>query len=146
GLRPAPTSTVIAGAIGVRRGIGAERKAARLRWLRDRWALRLQAASPRVKILTPLNDTDSCAIALIHVDGIDTEKLQAYLWDKHRIMTTPIVHKEFNGLRITPSVYTTPAELDTFCGRMEEVLQKGLPAEATAARRAPRSSPGGYET
>ena len=93
--------------------------------------MRLAAADPRVKILTPLNDTESCGIALIHVDGIDTEKLQAYLWDKHRIMTTPIVHKEFNGLRITPSVYTTPAELDTFCARMEVVLKKGLPAQGT---------------
>ena len=81
-----------------------------------------------MKILTPLNDTDSCAIALIHVEGLDTEKLQAHLWDKHRIMTTPIVHPEFNGLRITPSVYTTPAEIDTFCARMEDVLKKGLPA------------------
>ena len=43
-------------------------------------------------------------------------------------MTTPIVHKEFNGLRITPSVYTTLPELDTFSSRMEDVLKKGLPA------------------
>jgi selenocysteine lyase/cysteine desulfurase len=75
-----------------------------------------------------LNDTESCGIALIHVDGIDTEKLQAHLWDKHRIMTTPIVHKEFNGLRVTPSVYTTLEELDTFSGRMEQILKTGLPA------------------
>jgi selenocysteine lyase/cysteine desulfurase len=128
GTHPAANHNAIAAAIAFSRGIGAERKAARLRWLRDRWALRLQAASPRVKILTPLNNTDSCAIALIHVEGVDTEKLQAYLWDKHRIMTTPIVHPEFNGLRITPSVYTTPDEIDTFCVRMEEVLNKGLPA------------------
>ena len=43
-------------------------------------------------------------------------------------MTTPIVHKEFNGLRITPSVYTTLDELDTFSGRMEQILKTGLPA------------------
>jgi len=128
GTHPAANHNAIAAAIAFSRGIGAERKAARLRWLRDRWALRLQAASPRVRILTPLNDTDSCAIALIHVEGVDTEKLQAYLWDKHRIMTTPIVHPEFNGLRITPSVYNTPDEIDTFCARMEEVLKQGLPA------------------
>ena len=90
--------------------------------------MRLAAADPRVKILTPLNDTESCGIALIHVDRIDTEKLQAYLWDKHRIMTTPIVHKEFNGLRVTPSVYTTLDELDTFSDRMEKILKAGLPA------------------
>ncbi len=128
GTHPAANHNAIAAAIAFNRGIGAERKAARLRFLRDRWALRLAAADPRVRILTPLNDTESCGIAMIHVEGVDTEKLQAYLWDKHRIMTTPIVHKEFNGLRITPSVYTTLDELDTFSARMEQVLKTGLPA------------------
>jgi selenocysteine lyase/cysteine desulfurase len=128
GTHPAANHNAIAAAIAFHREIGAERKAARLRFLRDRWAMRLAAADPRVKILTPLNATDSCGIAMVHVDGIDTEKLQAWLWDKHRIMTTPIVHKEFNGLRITPSVYTTLDELDTFSSRMEEALKKGLPA------------------
>ena len=128
GTHPAANHNAIAAAIAFNRGIGAERKAARLRLLRDRWALRLAAADPRVRILTPLNDTESCGIALVHVEGIDTEKLQAWLWDKHRIMTTPIVHKEFNGLRITPSIYTTLDELDTFSARMEDVLRKGLPA------------------
>jgi selenocysteine lyase/cysteine desulfurase len=128
GTHPAANHNAIAVAIAFSRGIGAERKAARLRFLRDRWAIRLAAADPRVKILTPLNDTESCGIALIHVDGIDTEKLQAYLWDKHRIMTTPIIHKEFNGLRVTPNVYTTLNELDTFSGRMEQILKTGLPA------------------
>ena len=89
---------------------------------------RLAAADPRVKILTPLNDTESCGIALIHVDGLDTTKLQAYLWDKHRIMTTPIIHPEFNGLRITPSVYTTLDEVDTFSDRMEKTIKGGIPA------------------
>jgi len=128
GTHPAANHNAIAAAIAFHREIGSERKAARLRFLRDRWAMRLAAADPRVKILTPLNATESCGIAMIHVDGVDTEKLQAWLWEKNRIMTTPIVHKEFNGLRITPSVYTTLPELDVFGDRMEEVLKKGLPA------------------
>ncbi|HEY3205008.1 MAG TPA: aminotransferase class V-fold PLP-dependent enzyme [Thermoanaerobaculia bacterium] len=127
GTHPAANHNAIAAAIAFHRGIGAERKAARLRALRDRWARRLAAADPRVKILTPLNDTESCGIGFIHVEGIDTEKLQVHLWEKHLIMTTPIVHKEFNGLRITPNVYTMMDELDTFADRMEQVLRKGLP-------------------
>ena len=43
-------------------------------------------------------------------------------------MTTPIVHEEFNGLRITPNVYTTLDEVDTFSDRMEKILKTGLPA------------------
>ncbi len=127
GTHPAANHNAIAVALAFHRGIGAERKAARLRLLRDRWALRLKAADPRVRILTPLNDTDSCGIGFVHVEGIDTEKLQAHLWDRHRIMTTPIVHKEFNGLRITPNVYTTFDEVDTFAARMERILKEGLP-------------------
>jgi len=128
GTHPAANHNAIAVALAFHRGIGAERKAARLRLLRDRWAKRLAAASPRVRILTPLNDTESCGIGFVHVEGLDTEKLQAHLWDKHRIMTTPIIHPEFNGLRITPNVYTTFDEIDAFCDRMEKLLKSGLPA------------------
>jgi len=126
GTHPAANHNAIAAALAFHREIGAARKAARLRWLRDRWAKRLLAADSRVKVLTPLNSTESCGIGLIHVDGVDTEKLQAFLWDKHRIMTTPIVHPEFNGLRVTPNVYTRPDEVDVFAEKVEEVLKKGL--------------------
>jgi isopenicillin-N epimerase len=126
GTHPAANHNAIAVALAFHRGIGAERKAARLRWLRDRWAKALLSADPRVKVLTPLDDVGSCGIGLLHVEGIDTEKLQAYLWDKHRIMTTPIVHAEFNGLRITPNVYSTPEEIDVFVDTMRGVLKKGI--------------------
>ena len=43
-------------------------------------------------------------------------------------MTPPIVHPEFNGLRVTPNVYTTLPEIDLFCDKVEDVLRKGLPA------------------
>ncbi len=126
GTHPAANHNAISAAILFHRGIGAERKAARLRWLRDRWAMRVQSGSSRVHILTPLNDRDSCGIGFVHVDGLDTEKLQAWLWDKHRIMTTPIVHPEFNGLRVTPNVYTTPDEIDLFCEKMDQALKTGI--------------------
>jgi selenocysteine lyase/cysteine desulfurase len=128
GTHPAANHNAIAGALAFHHGIGSERKAARLRLLRDRWAKRLIAADPRVKVLTPLNDTDSCGIGLIHVEGVDTGKLQAHLWQKHRVMTTPIVHAEFSGLRVTPNVYTTLPEVDVFSDKIEDVLKKGLPA------------------
>jgi isopenicillin-N epimerase len=128
GTHPAANHNAIAGALAFHREIGAARKAARLRFLRDRWARRLAAADSRVRVLTPLNDTEACGIGLLHVEGVSTEKLQAHLWEKHRIMTTPIVHAEFNGLRITPNVYTTPAEVDLFSEKIEEVLRSGLPA------------------
>ena len=38
-----------------------------------------------------------------------------------------IIHEEFQGLRITPNVYTTLGELDRFCDQMELIARKGLP-------------------
>jgi isopenicillin-N epimerase len=40
----------------------------------------------------------------------------------------PIIHEEFQGIRITPNVYTTLSELDRFCQQMELIARKGLPA------------------
>ena len=126
GTHPAANHNAIAAALAFHRGIGGARKAARLRMLRDRWAKRLGKADPRFRVLTPLNDTDSCGIGLLHVEGIATPKLQEHLWEKHRIMTTPIVHKEFEGLRITPNVYTRPEEIDLFAETVEQTVRAGL--------------------
>ncbi len=126
GTHPAANHNAIAVALAFHRAIGAERKVARLRWLRDRWAKRLLAESDRVRVLTPLEGTDAAAIGLVHVEGVDTTKLQAWLRERHRIITTLIVHPEFEGLRITPNVYTTPDEVDLFADRVLAAIRGGL--------------------
>ncbi|MGQ0714534.1 MAG: aminotransferase class V-fold PLP-dependent enzyme [Gemmatimonadaceae bacterium] len=127
GTHPAANHNAIAVALAFHRAIGAVRKATRLRFLRDRWAKRLPAANDRIRVLTPLADPpQACGIGLLHVDGIEVPKLVAHLWDKHRIITTPIVHAEFNGLRITPNVYTTPEEVDVFSEVVLAALRSGL--------------------
>ena len=127
GTHPAANHNAISVALAFHRGIGAERKAARLRFLRDRWAKRLPRESDRARVLTILDDRSSCGMALVHVDGVDTAKLQSYLWTKHRIVTTPIIHAEFDGLRITPNIYTTLDEVDFFCDTVLGVIKRGLP-------------------
>src|SRR5438094_7194745 len=126
GTHPAANHNAIAAALTFHEGIGAERKAARLRFLFQRWAKRLERL-PRVKILTPYDPAQSCGLASVAIDGMDPNKLAAHLWDTHRIIVTPIVHKEFSCMRVTPNVYTTLAEIDRFGDVMEEVLRKGLP-------------------
>ncbi|MEP6692077.1 MAG: aminotransferase class V-fold PLP-dependent enzyme [Gemmatimonadaceae bacterium] len=128
GTHPAANHNSIAAALAFHRGIGAERKAARLRFLRNRWAKRLLAHDPaRVHVLTPLDDDkQACSIALVNVDGLDTAKLQGHLFAKHRIVTTPIIHAEFNGLRITPNVYTTLDEVDFFADKMIDAMKSGI--------------------
>jgi selenocysteine lyase/cysteine desulfurase len=53
--------------------------------------------------------------------------LTAHLFDQYRIITTTIKHPEFEGVRVTPNVYTTLREVDMFAEAMEGVIQKGFP-------------------
>jgi selenocysteine lyase/cysteine desulfurase len=126
GTHPAANHNAISAALAFHRGIGAERKIARLRFLRDRWAKRLLAESPRVKVLTPLEGKTSGAIGLFSVDGLDVSKLGNWLMANYRIVNTPILHPEFSGIRITPNVYTTLDEIDTFTGAVTTAIKKGI--------------------
>jgi len=127
GTHPAANHNAIAEALDFYDGIGPDRKAARLRYLRDRWAKRLERV-PGVKLLTPYDPAQSCGLASFTPAQLDVGKLAGHLYDRHRIIVTPIGHPEFNCLRITPNVYTTLAEVDRFGDVMEELLRRGLPA------------------
>ena len=126
GTHPAANHNAIAEALAFHHGIGGERKAARLRFLFQRWAKRLESL-PKVKILTPYDPAQSCGLASIAIDGMAPGKVVSHLWDKHRIIVTPIDHAEFKCVRVTPNVYTTLAEIDRFGDVMEDLIRKGLP-------------------
>jgi len=126
GTHPAANHNAIAVALAFHRGIGSERKIARLRYLRDRWAKRLVAASDRIKVPTPLEGTAAGAIALVSVEGLDPGKLSTWLLERHKVVTVAIVHPEFSGLRITPNVYTTTDEIDTFGDLILSAIKKGI--------------------
>ncbi|MEO6212888.1 MAG: aminotransferase class V-fold PLP-dependent enzyme, partial [Vicinamibacterales bacterium] len=125
GTHPAANHNAIAEALTFHEGIGIERKAARLRYLRDRWATRL-LKNPKIRLHTNLTDpAQSCAICNVQIIGIPPGKVVARLWEKWRIIATPIVHAEYEGVRVTPNVYTTLEEIDTFADAMEEIASKG---------------------
>jgi isopenicillin-N epimerase len=120
GTHPAANHNSIAEALTFHEGIGAERKAARLRYLRNRWAERL-GSKPKFRIHTNLDPAHSCAIGNVQTVGVPTPQVVAQLWEKWRIIATPIVHAEYEGLRVTPNVYTTIEEIDTFAAAMEKI-------------------------
>jgi len=126
GTHPAANHNAIAVAIAFNRGIGPERKIARLRYLRDRWANQLLAASDRVHMITPIGPNVSGAIGVFGVDGLDMGKLGGWLNAKHNIITTPMVTDEFKGMRITPNVYTTVDEIDLFADRVAQAIKQGV--------------------
>lgn len=129
GTHPAAPALAIAEALAFHRAIGGPRKESRLRFLKDYWAKRLlDAGKGRVRLHTSLRPEFSCGIGTFQLDGVDSEKLSAFLYDKHKVLTTNIRHDEFEGIRVTPSVYTTLPELDRFCEIVERVIREGLPA------------------
>ncbi len=126
GTHPAANYLAIAEALTFHQGIGPARKEARLRYLTHYWAERL-LDHDRVRLHTSLNPEFSCAIGTVQVEGIESGALASHLWNRHRIIVTPIKHDEFEGLRVTPNVYTTLEELDVFVDAVEAVIRDGLP-------------------
>jgi selenocysteine lyase/cysteine desulfurase len=124
GTHPAANHNAIAEALTFHQTIGVERRAARMRYLTDRWATRLEK-HPRVKILTSRLPNQSWGLANISLQGIDASKAYETLWSKYRIITAAIKHAEYQGLRVTPNIYTTLEEIDTFAGAIEELLKNG---------------------
>ena len=125
GTHPAANHNAIAEALVFQHGIGIERKAARLRYLKDRWARRLEK-QPRFHLNTNLDAAHSCGLANVGIEGLDPGDLATHFFNRYRIITTPIKHPEFEGLRITPNVYTTIEEIDAFVEVMEDAARKGV--------------------
>ncbi|MFN2491693.1 MAG: aminotransferase class V-fold PLP-dependent enzyme [Pyrinomonadaceae bacterium] len=126
GTHSAAPKLAIGEALLFHNGIGGKRKEARLRYLSRYWMNRLKAV-PKVRFNTSFDPNQSCAIANVNIEGTNPSAIGNYLFDKHRIFTTPIIHEEFQGLRITPNIYTTLGELDRFCSVMETIARTGLP-------------------
>jgi isopenicillin-N epimerase len=113
GTHPAANFLGICEALRFNENIGIERKAARLRYLRDRWADQI-AKSPKVKILHNPAPDMSCGIGMFGTVNGDTSKLVSALQSKYGIFTAYVPHEEYIGIRVTASVYTTPKEIDYF--------------------------------
>ena len=122
GTHPAANHNAIAEALTFHQGIGPERKAERLRYLRDRFMRRLEG-KPGVKLNTSFDPAMSCGLANIGIEGVDPAKLTERLWSAHRIIVTPIPHPACTGIRVTPNVYTTLEEIDRFSEAMETAVR-----------------------
>jgi len=122
GTHPAANFDAICEAITFNQNIGLDRKAARLRYLKDRWATAL-AKNPKVKILHNPDPSMSCGIGMFGLTTGEERKLADALESKHGIYTSTMRHDEYTGIRITPSVYTTLAEIDYFVSAVEQELK-----------------------
>ncbi|MBS1851026.1 MAG: aminotransferase class V-fold PLP-dependent enzyme [Acidobacteria bacterium] len=122
GTHPAALHNGILEALQFHEAIGAERKFARLRYLKQRWATRLSKV-PGAQMMVGLDPDQSGAFATIHFSGVDANKFTETLLEKHNIFTTPIVSPSFNGVRVSSNVYTSVGEIDRFCEAAEGLLK-----------------------
>jgi len=121
GTHPAANYLAIGEAITFHEGIGDERKEARLKYLNDVWIDEI-IDSDKVALHTSRNPKYACGIATVEIKGIEPGELANRMWQKHRIIVTPINHPQFKGVRVTPNVYTTLEEI----GRFTDAMQKEI--------------------
>ena len=123
GTHPAANHNAIGEAITFNEMIGLDRKAARYRYLRSRWADALTEL-PNVQFHTNLEH--ACALTTVEIKGIEPGALAEWLLAKHGIFVTTIGHPRFKGIRVSPNVYTTLDEIDRFREAMLTAATKGI--------------------
>jgi isopenicillin-N epimerase len=134
GTHPWAIRAALGESLAFHQAIGAERKAARLRYLTLRWANALKT-NPRIKLLSDLSEPAQCwGVAAVYIDGIDVRQLARFMMDKYRIVVVPLVGGappnsvfDYQALRVSPNVYTTLEEVDTFVEAMEDAAKNGVP-------------------
>lgn len=120
GTHPVATDLTVLDAIEFYQKIGPERKEARLRYLQNYWTSRVQKIKG-VVLNTPTDPARACGIANVGIAGMKPGDMAKTLLEKYKIWTVAIDGQGVHGCRITPNVYTTTQELDTFVRALTEM-------------------------
>jgi selenocysteine lyase/cysteine desulfurase len=125
GTHPVHTDLAIADAIAFHKMIGIERKEARLRYLQQYWTSRVRNL-PNVQVNTPADPQRACGIANVGISHLKPGELAKTLLERYKVWTVAIDYAQVHGVRITPHLYTTTAELDRFVEAIRQLAkQKG---------------------
>ena len=111
GTRPFFIEQAIGKALEFHEMIGIERKQKRLHYLKNYWMERVSDL-PNVKLLTSADPRWGCAIGMVNIEGRKPAELDSHLFNRHKVHCTTIEWENIRGVRITPNVYTTRANLD----------------------------------
>ncbi len=123
GTDPVAIGLTIGDAIDYYLAVGPERKEARLRYLQNYWTGKVRGL-PHIVLNTPTDPVRSCAIANVGVEGMTPAGLADVLMKKYAIYTVAIDGAGVHGCRITPNIFTTTEELDTFVDALTEIARK----------------------
>lgn len=118
----------VSDAIAFQQAIGASRRAARLRLLRDRWAERLRGLDG-LEVLTPADDRLHGGITSFRVRGLtsveDNRAVAKSLLDEFGIFT---VHRAGAAkgacVRVTPALFTQPDQVDALAKALEQLVPR----------------------
>jgi selenocysteine lyase/cysteine desulfurase len=121
GTQPVWTVMAIADAIRFHHLVGGARKEARLRYLQQYWTDRVRDV-PKVYLNTPPG-TRACGIANVGITGQKPGAIADALLQKYRIFTVAIDTAPVKGVRVTPHLYTTTAELDALVTAIGELAR-----------------------
>jgi selenocysteine lyase/cysteine desulfurase len=121
GTKPIWTVLAIGDAIRFHNMVGAARKEARLRYLREYWTDRVRGI-PKVYLNTPEGNR-ACAIANVGVTGVTPTQLATTLFDTHRIFTVGIDNRAVKGVRVTPQLFTNTADLDALVAALRTIAR-----------------------
>ena len=120
GTHPVHTDLAIADALDFHEAIGIRRKEARLRFLQHYWTDRVRGARG-ITLNTPSDPARSCGIANVGVAGLAPAALADALFTRYRIWTVAIDGAGVRGVRVTPHLFTSTAELDALVRALREL-------------------------
>ena len=123
GTHPVHTDLAIDNAMDYLEMIGLERKTRRLRYLQRYWSDQVRNV-PNIEVNTPVDPARSCGIANVGISGMKPSELADVLLEEFGIFTVAIDYANVQGCRITPNVFTTTGELDTFVGALKTLAAR----------------------
>jgi len=123
GTRPAAPRLAILEALRFQESIGLARKRARLAWLRRRITERVRGWSD-ARVLGAEGDGQAPGITFIALPGRDPKVVTARLFERHGILVVGVPAWREPGIRVSPNVYTTAADVDRFSEAFESVLKE----------------------
>ena len=120
GTHPVHTDLAISNSIDYLKWIGMERKENRMRFLQRYWSDKLRNVK-NVIVNTPLDIDRSCGIGNVGLTNMSPSKMEDLLFKKYKIFTVAIDYANVKGCRISPNIFTTTKELDSFVEAVKEL-------------------------
>ncbi len=123
GTRSFGAEMAIHDALDFHENIGQDRKTARLRYLKNYWTEKVKDL-PKIRFYTSMKDQFSGGMATVGIEGWDAEELLGHLFTTRKLHATPVQHEAVNGVRISPHVYTSLAELDLLVAELTAMAKR----------------------